>query len=206
VRDKPLFLLRSYLLSQFHKRELAAINLEQRKTIQQLELKMLDLADLPSGKRKDLVFRTLTVKEDELQDLRRETKFLRNELDQLTDLNAVFAANVMHRRLPGQQQSLGTGQIDSVMPTSVSPSSQHVRYNPTSGPLRASPTVKIVPPHQAQRAAFMVGDVNSMSPDEAKLVIFNELRRLKESYSVLFQERDKLQEKVSRRLLLDVFA
>eukprot|EP01034_Spumella_vulgaris_P023370 gene23370-29583_t len=68
-------------------RELSAVNLELRVSLQQMEAKLLEVTGAQSSKRKDLVFQHLIGKEEELAEARRESAFLLSELELLNTIN-----------------------------------------------------------------------------------------------------------------------
>jgi hypothetical protein len=157
------------------------------------------------------VFHYLTGKEEELAESRRENKFLHSELDHLRLLAARRLQPPPRQRAPvtpaavgraapaklvnilrspndfpasGNKNAMGGGAGRStgnaVNNANVSATSQ-ARYDPSRNKSVAD---------RPGNVAFM------MSKDEAKIVILSEVRRLRESHTMLQESRNQLNNKV----------
>lgn len=162
-------------------KELIATNANIRDTLHDLEMKMLESSSLPMNKKQELVYHHLLKKEEELLEVRRENKIVKSELESLR--NTI----VKRRSSPAaggglaaatQQQQARAAAIGMKSPPSSSYSSSHKPPQPPSG-VRAHPS--------------MGSGVPLMSKDEARIIVLNEVRRLKDSLGGLYQHRDELQ-------------
>ena len=191
--------------------------------MQQLQEKLLEVGTAPSGKRKDLVYHYLLGKEEELAESRRENKFLHSELDHLRILAARrLQPAPKGRALPPPPTARPAAQGGGYKPVSLlrddgpwAQSAVGVRPGGAGGENNARSQIPSMLGHHpapvtSSGRAPMKYDPSRNKPiadkpntvaymmnkDEAKVVILSEVRRLRESHSILQDSRNQLNNKV----------
>lgn len=160
-------------------RELIASNAHLRDTLQEYEMKILDSSALPMAKKQEVAYHYLLKKEEELQDAKKEAKLVRSELENLRNTLA-------HRRPATTPAGLLSPQ---------QPSSKHVPMstNTYRAPPPTAPASHGNPSRPGVRLHPNMDNTPAlMSKDEAKLVVLNEVRRLKDSLVHSQQSKDEL--------------
>jgi hypothetical protein len=152
-------------------------------------MKILESSSLPMAKKQELVYQFLQKKEEELIDARKESRMVKAELEALR--------NSIANRRPAPSSSQG-GQ-SSAPPRMVPMSTNPYRPAPPTAGHQSS-----LHPHvlhqqqqqQQQRPGLRLhpsGDEAAlMSKDEAKLIVLNEVRRLKDSLTQLQSTKEEL--------------
>ena len=149
---------------------------------QALESKLLELVDCPQKKRRDLVYRHLVAKEDELMAARQHVDTLTAELDRIQQLNSQNISEV-----PSLPEIAVRGGRSTEKRRGKKPSQQE-GYEGS---------------HQMATATAAAG-ADRMSQDTARIVILSEVRRLRDSHRAAEEALQLLQEKVHIHTILYV--
>lgn len=172
-------------------RELIASNAHLRDTLQEYEMKILESSSLPMAKKQELVYQFLQKKEEELIDARKESRMVKAELEALRN-------SIANRRPVSSSSQTGqTPPPPRMVPMSTNP---YRPAPPTAGNHHHHPSS--LHPHvlqqqqQQQRPGLRLhpsgDDAPLMSKDEAKLIVLNEVRRLKDSLTQLQSTKEEL--------------
>jgi len=142
---------------------------------QALESKLLELVDCPQKKRRDLVYRHLVAKEDELMAARQHVDTLTAELDRIQQLNSQNISEI-----PSLPEIAVRGGRSTEKRRGKKPSQQE-GYEGS---------------HQMATATTAAAGADRMSQDTARIVILSEVRRLRDSHRAAEEALQLLQEKV----------
>jgi hypothetical protein len=180
-------------LSSLSRRELLSTNIQLRDSLKELEFKLLETNNISAAKRNDLVFHFLLDKENQLLQQRSEAKLLQAELEQLRNILAVQQRH-QQPAPPAQQQPQSLPPAQSQQPSGLTfrylPQPQsHAQAQPVLPP--QGPGYYRGPAHQLPNYATG-GQQQPMGKVEAKHIILNEVRRLKESLQRHQAERKEL--------------
>ena len=151
---------------------------------QALESKLLELVDCPQKKRRDLVYRHLVAKEDELMAARQHVDTLTVELDRIQQLNSQNISEVPASTDLCLPEIAVRGGRSTEKRRGKKPSQQE-GYEGSHQMATAS----------AAAAAAAAG-ADRMSQDTARIVILSEVRRLRDSHRAAEEALQLLQEKV----------
>ena len=146
-------------------RDLAAMNCELRRSLQELETKLLECASGPVARRKCLVRDVLFGREDELASTRKEVKSLQQELNKLNDIVLEEQKEAQKKATKNKKYELAERSPERM--------------------LSKKDKNKRKPPSQ-------LDDNNNMSKEIAKNVILYEVRRMRFAMQELYKERASL--------------
>ena len=155
---------------------------------QALESKLLELVDCPQKKRRDLVYRHLVAKEDELMAARQHVDTLTAELDRIQQLNSQNISEVPASTDLSLPEIAVRGGRSTEKRRGKKPSQQE-GYEGS---------------HQMATATTTAAGADRMSQDTARIVILSEVRRLRDSHRAAEEALQLLQEKVHIHTILYV--
>lgn len=159
-------------------RELSAENVQLRALTQALDSKLLELVECPQKKRRDLVYRHLVGKEDELMATKQYVDTLTAELDKIQQLNSQKLLEE-----PAKAAELNLPEI-AVRGRSTEKRRPKSQNHPEA---HREDYHHQVPTQGADR----------MSQDTARIVILSEVRRLRDSHRAAEEALQVLQAKAS---------
>jgi polyhydroxyalkanoate synthesis regulator phasin len=159
--------------------------------VKELEHKLLEMNNITPAKRNDLIYHYLLNKENIIIEQKNEMKLLQAELEQLRNIMYLQTnSNNGGIRGGGGGGGGGGGQQQQSLPAPPAPSGGY-RYQPprpVATPAPSSSQYYRGPANQLSNTSLENGQ---MGKPEAKFIILNEIRRLKDSLITSQEEKEK---------------